>query len=85
MTARTLAEIDADAGSAVATVPRLLDADRIAELLQVTRRHVNHLVHIGEFPAPVLVGGSQRRWLASDYNAYVAKLREKQAKRRRHA
>jgi predicted DNA-binding transcriptional regulator AlpA len=52
--------------------------------LQVTRRHVNHLVHIGEFPKPVLVG-TQRRWLASDYNAYVAKLREKQAKRRRHA
>jgi predicted DNA-binding transcriptional regulator AlpA len=83
MTTRTLAEIEPDA-SATATVPQLLDGDRIAGLLQVSRRQLSRLVHDGEFPKPIRVG-SQPRWLASDYNAYVARLREQQAKRKRHA
>ncbi len=83
MTTRTLAEIDQDAKTAGETVPRLIGADRIAELLQVSRRQLNRLVHDGEFPKPVLLGGTQRRWLASDYNAYVARLRERQTKARR--
>lgn len=83
MKARTLAEIDQDA-AASEIVPRLLDGKLIAGLLQVSRRQFDRLVHDGEFPKPIVVG-ARRRWLASDYNAYVARLRGQPAKRRRHA
>jgi predicted DNA-binding transcriptional regulator AlpA len=42
-------------------------------------------VHAGEFAKPLMIGHNTPRWRASDYNAYVARLREAQAagKRRR--
>jgi excisionase family DNA binding protein len=64
-----------------ATVPQLIDGDRIAELLQVSRRTLDRLVHDGEFPKPLRIGGAAR-WRASDYAAYVERLAAKQAKRR---
>jgi predicted DNA-binding transcriptional regulator AlpA len=84
MTTRTLAEIDDD-GPATATVPRLLDGSRIADLLGISHRSFRKLVHDGKFPKPLLIGHNTPRWPASDYNAYVARLREQQAKRKRHA
>jgi predicted DNA-binding transcriptional regulator AlpA len=77
---RTLAEIDADA-SATATVPRLLDAAQIADLLRISTRTFRQRVHDGEFPKPILIGPNSPRWTASDYTAYVAKLRAAQIKR----
>ena len=76
---------EADAGAASARVPRLIDQRTIAELLQVTPRTLRRLVHNGAFPAPLMIGHNTPRWRASDYNAYIAKLREAQAqgKRRR--
>lgn len=85
MTARTLVEIDADAGAQTATVPRLIDGDTLAGLLGINRRHLQRLVHAGEFPKPLMLGHNTPRWPASDYNAYVARLREAaRAKRKRH-
>lgn len=84
MTARTLVELDADARASAATVPRLIDGDTIAELLGIGRRHLQRLVKAGEFPKPLMLGHNTPRWFASDYNAYVGRLREAaQAKRKR--
>jgi predicted DNA-binding transcriptional regulator AlpA len=84
MTARDPIEVQADAGSAMATVPRLIDGTTIADLLGITPRTLRRMVHTGAFPAPLLIGSHSPRWRASDYNAYVAGLREAQEKRRRH-
>jgi predicted DNA-binding transcriptional regulator AlpA len=87
MAARTApVEIEADAGAASAIVPRLIDQRTVAQLLHVTQRTVQRLVREGAFPAPLMLGHNTPRWRASDYNAYVARLREAQAagdKRRR--
>jgi predicted DNA-binding transcriptional regulator AlpA len=84
MKARTLAEIDQDASVAREIVPRLLDGIRIAELLGISHRQFQRLVQHGKFPKPLPIGHNTPRWPATDYNAYVAKLREQQAKRKRH-
>jgi predicted DNA-binding transcriptional regulator AlpA len=77
----TFEEIDR-AASVHELVPRLIDADQIADLLHVSKRHFARLVHVGEFPKPVRIGGSSR-WPASDYNAYVERLRVQRESKRR--
>lgn len=68
-----LAEIDEEHG-ACELVPRLLDADQIAELMNVTKRTVYNLHHVDpDFPEPITVGARFVRWRASDYNAYIAR------------
>lgn len=78
-------EIEADADAASAIVPRLLDQRTVAELLHVTQRTVQRLVREGAFPAPLMLGHNTPRWRASDYIAYVARLRaaQEEGKRRR--
>lgn len=76
--------IGREAGSTSATVPRLIDAKEITGLLKISPRTLRRLVHVGEFPKPLMLGHNTARWAESDYNAYLAKLRERQAKRKRH-
>ena len=84
MKARTLAEIDAEA-SASATVPRLIDADQIADLMHLDKRQVYRLVREGKFPRPTIEVGRYRRWSASDYVSWVEAQRTERAKRGPHA
>jgi len=81
--APTLAQIDQDA-SVRETVPRLMDIEQILGLLQVSRRHFDRLVHIGEFPKPLKIG-ARSLWYASDYVAYLERLRAQREGRKRHA
>jgi len=83
MKARTLAEIDAE-GSATATVPQLIGADEIADLMRVTRTQVYRLVREGKFPRPTIAVGRILRWSASDYVAWVEAQRDHGAKQGRH-
>jgi excisionase family DNA binding protein len=64
-------------------IPALIDADEIARLLGISKRHLQRLVHGGEFPRPLKIGGCSR-WSTETYTAYVARLQAKQAGRRRH-
>lgn len=82
--AQTLTGVAHEAGSTSATVPRLIDAKEITGLLKISERQLRRLVHIGEFPRPLMLGHNTKRWPASDFNAYLAKLRERQMKRKRH-
>jgi predicted DNA-binding transcriptional regulator AlpA len=70
MKARTLVEIDQEA-SVRELVPRLLDADQIADLMHMDKRQVYRLVHEGKFPKPSIEIGRYRRWRAADYVAFV--------------
>lgn len=79
----TLEEIASEA-SATVTVPRLIDAAQIAELMRVSPRHFQRLVHDGEFPRPILIGNCAR-WEAKAYAAHIRRLREETSKRKRHA
>jgi predicted DNA-binding transcriptional regulator AlpA len=67
----TLIEIDAEA-SVRELVPRLIDADQIADLMHMNKRQVYRLVAEGKFPKPSIEIGRYRRWRASDYVAFVA-------------
>ena len=82
----TFEEIDRAAGGTMARtslmVPKLIDAEQIAGLLAISERHLARLVHDGEFPKPMKLGHSAR-WLASDYNAYVERLRLRREIKRR--
>jgi predicted DNA-binding transcriptional regulator AlpA len=62
-------------------VPALIDADTITQLLKVSRRTLERLVHDGEFPKPLHIGVNAR-WRASDYAAYVERLAAKAQRRR---
>lgn len=83
MKAPTLADIDQEA-SVRASVPRLMEGKQIAGLLQISKRHFDRLVHDGEFPKPLRIGNCSR-WYASDYVAYVERLRAEANKRKRYA
>jgi predicted DNA-binding transcriptional regulator AlpA len=75
-----------DAGaSASATVPRLIDADQIADLMHLDKRQVYRLVREGKFPRPTIEVGRYRRWSASDYVTWVEAQRTERAKRGRYA
>jgi excisionase family DNA binding protein len=56
------------------SVPKVCDADQIAGILDISKRHFMRLVHVGEFPRPMLIGRSAR-WSASDVTGYLDKLR----------
>lgn len=67
-----------------AIVPRLMRKRQIVDLLQISPRQFDQLVHDGKFPKPLKIG-SCSCWQAGDYAAYVAKLRaeaNKPARRR---
>lgn len=75
--APTLVEIDQEA-SARELVPRLIDADQIADLMHMDKRQVYRLVHEGKFPKPTVEIGRYKRWRAADYAAWVEAQRNKQ-------
>jgi len=68
--APTLVAIDQEAGVRE-VVPRLLDADQIADLMHMDKRTIYRLVHEGKFPKPAIEIGRYKRWRASDYVAFV--------------
>ena len=63
-------------------VPKMIDADRIASLLDISKRHLLRLVHDGEFPKLMLIGRASR-WPASDVAVYLDKLRKERARKQR--
>lgn len=56
------------------SVPKVCDADQIAGILDISKRHFMRLVHVGEFPRPLRIGRASR-WPASDVTGYLDKLR----------
>ena len=63
-------------------VPKMIDADRIAALLDISKRHFMRLVHDGEFPKPMLIGRAAR-WPATDVTGYLQRLRLQRARKPR--
>lgn len=55
-------------------VPKMIDADQVALLLDISKRHLARLVHDGEFPKPLRIGRATR-WPATDVIVYLQKLR----------
>ena len=74
--APTLVEIDTEA-AVRELVPRLIDADQIADLMHMDKRQIYRLVHEGKFPKPTVEVGRYKRWRAADYAAWVEKQRKK--------
>lgn len=64
------------------TVPKVCDADQIADILDISKRHFMRLVHAGEFPRPLRIGRASR-WPASDVTGYLDKLRARREHRSR--
>ena len=58
-----------------AAVERLVTVEEFAARLGVCRRQIYRLWHRGEIPPPVKVGGATR-WLESDVEAYIEKLKQ---------
>lgn len=69
---------------AAVTVPRMINAARVAYILDISERQLMRLVHAGTFPAPLRFGGSSR-WEATEVAAYVERMRAARARRKRHA
>jgi excisionase family DNA binding protein len=51
--------------------PRLLTIKGVAELLQVSTRHIHRLADGGNMPAPLRLGGA-RRWDVTELERWVA-------------
>lgn len=51
--------------------PRLLTIKMVAELLQVSTRHVHRLADGGNMPLPLRLGGA-RRWDVTELERWVA-------------
>lgn len=58
---------------------RLVSVQEFAARLGVSPRQVYRLWHRGEIPGPVKVGGATR-WLESDVEAYIEKLKQARQK-----
>jgi excisionase family DNA binding protein len=81
MKPQPLTEIDQEM-TVRAIVPQLIDADRVAGLLGVSKRQLYRLVHAGEFPQSVMGLGRYRRWDARDYAAWIEARKNAGNKRR---
>jgi excisionase family DNA binding protein len=57
------------------SLPEILTADQVAEMLQVSRRTFDRMVAAGEFPRPMRRNRKWIRWTQADLEAYFQKLR----------
>jgi predicted DNA-binding transcriptional regulator AlpA len=58
-------------GNRAASSPVMLDVEHVAELFDVSTRHIRRLVDAGKFPQPVRLGGCVR-WPRHVVDTFVA-------------